>query len=77
MTFKTFLTAAIIGGAVVYGGNWAYGKYKGENFLANMPAPSPIFKQASYTENTPNIPPVDFEMAAAKASPAVVHIKVM
>jgi serine protease Do len=77
MTFKTFLTAAIIGGGVVYGGNWAYGKYKSENFLASLPAQSALFKQASYTENPAIIPPVDFEMAAAKASPAVVHIKVM
>ena len=76
MTFKTFLTAAVIG-AAVYGAGQVYGKYKNENSPVNMPAASSLFKQTNYTENSTSSPAVDFEKAAAKASPAVVHIKVM
>jgi serine protease Do len=76
MNFKTFITAVAIG-AAVYGAGQVYGKYKNENLSANMPAASSLFKQTNYTENSANTPTVDFEYAAAKASPAVVHIKVM
>jgi len=76
MNFKTFITAVAIG-AAVYGAGQVYGKYKNENLSANMPAATSLFKQTSYTENSATTPTVDFEYAAAKASPAVVHIKVM
>lgn len=76
MTFKTFVSAAIVG-AAVYGGGLAYGKYKNQHFFSSNSTGSSLFKQTKYTENTANTPMVDFESAAATASPAVVHIKVM
>ena len=77
MTFKQFIAVSLISAAAFAGGSWAYSKYNHQDIVAiNSPAASSIFKTANYTgDNTAG--PVDFESAAAKASPAVVHIKVL
>ncbi|HEY5405745.1 MAG TPA: trypsin-like peptidase domain-containing protein [Ginsengibacter sp.] len=77
MTFKQFIAVSLVSAAAFAGGAWAYGKYNHQEILAsNIPATSSIFKNVKYTDDN-TAGPVDFEMAAAKASPAVVHIKVL
>lgn len=53
---------------------WGYGHYQDKGAAAINPANSNLFKTASYTESL-LADPVDFEKAAAKAVPAVVHIR--
>lgn len=79
MKFKQFIAALFISAAAFAGGGWMYGHYEHQNPLtANTTTNSSIFKPANYTDNGSGIPPTtDFESAAAKASPAVVHIKVL
>ena len=78
MKLKQFLVALFIGAAAFAGGGWMYGHYENQNPLtANNGTNSSIFKSAKYTDDASNVPTTDFESAAAKASPAVVHIKVM
>ena len=78
MKLKQFLVALFIGAAAFAGGGWIYGHYENQNPLtANNGTNSSIFKSAKYTDDASNVPTTDFESAAAKASPAVVHIKVM
>ena len=78
MTFKQFIAASLIGAATCAGGAWSYGKYSGNSEMAvQKPASTSVFKAAKFTENSAATPTVDFEVAAAKAAPAVVHIKVM
>ena len=78
MKFKQFLAALFISAAAFAGGGWMYGHYEDQNALtANNKISSSIFKQAKFTDDGSNVPTTDFENAAAKASPAVVHIKVL
>ena len=78
MTFKKFLAVFLISAASFTGGAWVYGKYINQDVLAaNIPAASSVFKTAKYSEGDAVTPMTDFENAAAKASPAVVHIKVL
>jgi serine protease Do len=72
MTVKNFLATALVSGAMAVGSIWGYGQYQQ---AVNPGAPASIFKQASYTESVAE-PTIDFEKAAAKAAPAVVHIMV-
>lgn len=78
MKLKQFLVALFIGAAAFAGGGWMYGHYENQNSsAANSRTNSSIFKPTKYTDDASNVPTTDFENAAAKASPAVVHIKVM
>ena len=75
MTAKQFLGAVLVSAATAIGSVWGYGEYQQHQQLTSYePTPS-IFKQASYTESAPAAT-VDFEKAATKAAPAVVHIRV-
>ena len=77
MTFKQF-TATFLIGAITMGGVWAYGKYNHTNFFTSTAPASSLFKTADYVESTgSNSTAVNFEAAAAKAAPAVVHIKIL
>lgn len=68
----------LISAASFTGGAWVYGKYTYRDLLsAKIPVASSIFKTAEFTEGASVSPMTDFENAAAKASPAVVHIKVL
>ncbi len=78
MTFKKFIAVFLISAASFTGGAWVYGKYTHQDLLAaNIPVASSVFKTAKYSEGEVVTPMTDFENAAAKASPAVVHIKVL
>jgi serine protease Do len=78
MKLKQFLVALFISAAAFAGGGWIYGHYEDQNSLTvNNKTNSSIFKPAKYSDDASNVPTTDFENAAAKASPAVVHIKVM
>lgn len=61
--------------ATSVGSIWGYGQYQQHQTAFNgAPKDTSIFKEASYT-NVPSVDPtVDFEEAANKAVPAVVHI---
>lgn len=77
MTFKKIIALTLLCAVVAVVTVWAYGKIKGANKFAlnSTAASSSLFKNANYTANTTSGPMVDFEKAATKASPAVVHIR--
>lgn len=77
MTTKQFLTAVLVSAATSIGSFWGYGEYQQyqQQLTSYEATPSSIYKQASYAENN-SAAPVDFEKAATKGAPAVVHIKV-
>ncbi len=78
MTFKKFIAVFLISAASFTGGAWVYGKYThGDLLSAKAPVASSIFKTAEFSEGASVSPMTDFENAAARASPAVVHIKVL
>ncbi|MDQ6845485.1 MAG: S1C family serine protease, partial [Bacteroidota bacterium] len=78
MTFKKFIAVFLISAASFTGGAWVYGKYTHQDLLAaDIPGSSSVFKTAKFSGSDAATPMTDFENAAAKASPAVVHIKVL
>ena len=78
MKFKQFIAVLLISAATFAGGGWIYGKYHQPDPLAsNITATSSIFKTTKYADDAASVPMTDFESAAAKAAPAVVHIKVL
>ncbi|TKK70782.1 PDZ domain-containing protein [Ilyomonas limi] len=78
MTFKQLIAVSAISAATAISGVWVYGKYENGDLLASIkPSANYIFQPAKYTEKDAIVPSVNFENAAASATPAVVHIKVM
>ena len=78
MKFKQFIAVLLISAATFAGSGWIYGKYNHHDLLAsNIPVSSSVFKTTKYTDDASSVPMTDFESAAAKATPAVVHIKVL
>lgn len=78
MKLKQFIAVLLISAATFAGGGWMYNKYEHQNmFAANTSVNSSIFKSTGFTDNASDVPTTNFEKAAAKASPAVVHIKVL
>lgn len=78
MKLKQFVAVLFISAATFACGGWVYGHYENQNPLtASLTNNSSLFKSANYTNDASNVPTTDFESAAAKASPAVAHIKVM
>lgn len=77
MTFKKIIALMLLCAAVAAGSVWAYGKFQGTNQFAfnSNPASSSLFRNAKYTANETSGPMVDFEKAATKAAPTVVHIR--
>ena len=79
MKLKQTFVALALGAAAVSAGAFGYARYsesKKENTEYTTSSPSPsIVSNVKYTEGLTTDPGVDFEKAAAKASPAVVHIK--
>ena len=78
MTFRQFLYVSILGivafGAVAL----AYGKYQDQHRSARLSPPvSSVFQPTEFSEKDAAKATVDFETAAALATPAVVHIKVL
>ena len=78
MKLKQFVAVLFISAATFACGGWVYGHYEHQNPLTADLATNPsLFKSAKFTNDASNVPTTDFESAAAKASPAVAHIKVM
>lgn len=78
MKLKQFIAVLLISAATFAGGGWMYNQYEHQNmFAANSSVNSSIFKHTGFSDDASNVPTTDFEKAAAKASPAVVHIKVL
>lgn len=78
MTFKQSIAVIMVSAAASVGSVWGYAKYRQQDQpLSNLPATSSIFGNAKFTESSANAPMVDFEKAATKAAPAVVHIKTL
>jgi Do/DeqQ family serine protease len=75
MTLKQSFAAVLVIAATSVGSIWGYGQYQQHNVALNgAPQDTSIFREASYS-NVPSVnPTVDFEEAANKAVPAVVHI---
>lgn len=78
MKFKKFIAVLFISAASFAGGAWIYSHYTQRDLLAaNAPIAPSVFKTAKFSEDASVAPMTDFETAAAKASPAVVHIKIL
>src|SRR6476469_821524 len=78
MTSKQLVAVVLVSAATSVGSVLGISKYQQQQQLAsNLPETSSLFKNTRYTgENAVGGPVVDFEKAATKAAPAVVHIKV-
>jgi S1-C subfamily serine protease len=78
MKFKHLLAVFLVSAAAFFASAWVYGKLNEQKALAlNSPAASSVFKQAKFVQGNDITAVTDFENAAAKAAPAVVHIKVL
>ncbi|MEO7315436.1 MAG: hypothetical protein ABIW47_09630, partial [Ginsengibacter sp.] len=78
MKLKQFAAVLLLSAATFVGGGLMYAEYAHQNPLtATLSTKSSLFKNADYTNDASNVPSTDFERSAAKASPAVVHIKVL
>src|SRR5689334_10454444 len=78
MNLRQSIITLALSGATIAAGAIGYVRYhqnSHEKFSSNPD--TSIFHNAKYTETPSTGPEVDFEKAAAKASPAVVHIKVV
>ena len=74
MTVKQSFATVMIAAATSIGSLWGYNHYQQKHLSAlDTPNNTSLFKNASYT--TTEDPVVDFEKAATKAVPSVVHIK--
>ena len=75
MTIKQSIAAVMLAAACFAGGAWGYSQYRHQDVLPDgSPASASLFSRTNYTEPTSG-PMVDFEKAANKAAPAVVHIR--
>jgi len=78
MTVKQSFAAVVVAAAISVGSIWGYDQYRQNHSSAwDNQQNSSLFKNASYTETSPGGPGVDFEKAASKAVPSVVHIKTL
>jgi Do/DeqQ family serine protease len=78
MTLKQSLAAILVVAATSVGSIWGYGQYmKNQHPLSGTEEKASIFKNASYNETQVGDPTVDFEKAATKAVPSVVHVKTL
>ncbi|WP_336517382.1 Do family serine endopeptidase [Pollutibacter soli] len=75
MALKNILTTTLVSGAIAAGSLWAYNKYEGRELIPTAEPAKAIFENVKYSETPGAVAMVDFEKAATKASPAVVHIK--
>ncbi len=74
MKVTQILMTVMVSAIIAVGSVWGYSEYQGDNQLSTGQTKPSFFKQASYSTDAAAY--VDFEEAAAKASPAVVSIKV-
>lgn len=76
MAFKKIILPTLMLAIGAAGGGWVYSKVNGKQVATDQSAKS-IFHNAKYSDDNTSAPMVDFEKAATKAAPAVVHIKVV
>ena len=75
MTVKQSFATVLVIAATSVGSIWGYGQFQQhQSALNGAPQDTSIFKEASYTTAPAVDPTVDFEEAANKAVPAVVHV---
>ena len=74
MTLKQSIGTVVLVAATSIGSMWGFGQYQEKHNASNLLNDNNIFKTASYTESL-SADPIDFEKAATKAVPAVVHIR--
>lgn len=75
MTFKQSLAAILVVATTSVGSIWGYGQYhQMQHASTSATEDNSLFKKASYSTT---IDPIDFEKAATKAVPSVVHIKTL
>lgn len=79
MTVKQSLAAILVVAATSVGSIWGYSQYQQKQFTADTSrTESNLFKPVSYIgDPVTDGPVVDFEKAATKAVPSVVHIKTL
>jgi len=78
MRLKQLAAVMLVSAGTAMGSIWGYGEYLQHQAAGSTtPGSSAIFKNTSYDENAVSGPMVDFEKAATKAAPAVVHIKTL
>ena len=78
MTVKQSFATVAIAAATSLGSLWGYNHYQQAHLSAlDTPETASIFRKANYTGTTAPDPTVDFEKAATKAVPSVVHIKTL
>lgn len=76
MTVKQSLAAILVVAATSVGSIWGYSQYQQQQLTDTNRTESNLFKPVSYNgDPAVSGPEVDFEKAATKAVPAVVHIK--
>lgn len=75
MTLKQTTAVVLVSAATSLGSVWGFSQLQQHPLASNLPVSSSLFKNASYTEGRTASPLIDFEKAATKASPAVVHIR--
>jgi serine protease Do len=77
MTVKQSLAAILVVAATSVGSMWGYSQYEQRHSTTISTENNSLFKPASYTSPVTDGPGVDFEKAATKAVPSVVHIKTL
>jgi Do/DeqQ family serine protease len=76
MTVKQSIAALMIAAASFGGGAWIYGQHQQQEQQNNNSSQhAALFTHANYNSSPSGGPVVDFEKAATKAAPAVVHIR--
>lgn len=76
MTAKQWAAVVLVSAGTSAGSIWGFSKYQQQGQIAfTSPATSSIFKNSVFNEHAVSGPLVDFEKAATKAAPAVVHIR--
>lgn len=77
MTMKQSLAAILVVAATSVGSIWGYSQFQQKQSTDSSNVESNLFKPVSYNGDPASGPVVDFEKAASKAVPAVVHIKTL
>jgi Do/DeqQ family serine protease len=80
MTLKRLAGVMLVSAGTSIASIWGYGEYQQYREFGSGPLVASATKNsrlAKFDENVPNKPMVDFEEAASKAAPAVVHIKTL
>jgi len=75
MTFKQSFGVILLSAAASVGSVWTLGKYQQHQAAMNFTSSPSIFKKTNFVDGSGTTQMVDFEKAATKAAPAVVHIK--